>query len=104
MRTHTGFRKIDLVYPELCYKIIGAAFNVYNTLGHGHYEKYYQRALAEEFKNQHLSFKEQLFSPLKFGNITIGKNTFDFLVDDKVIVEIKKNERFSRANINQVVE
>ena len=32
-----------LVYPELSYKIIGCAFEVFNELGFGHAEKYYQK-------------------------------------------------------------
>jgi hypothetical protein len=36
----------DLLYPELCYKIVGVLFDVYNSLGNGHQEKVYQRAVA----------------------------------------------------------
>lgn len=97
-------KKINLVYPELSYKIVGAAFDVYNEIGSGHHEKHYQRALAESFVNRNLAFQEQLFSPLKFKNKTIGRNFFDFLVENKIVVEIKKGERFSKANIDQVLE
>ncbi|MBI4946838.1 MAG: hypothetical protein HY840_10625 [Bacteroidetes bacterium] len=37
-------RKSDLLYPELSYAIVGCAYDVYNELGFGHHEKYYQRA------------------------------------------------------------
>ena len=33
---------ISLVYPEFYYKIVGVAFNIYNELGHGHKELFYQ--------------------------------------------------------------
>ena len=49
----------DLVYPELSFKIVGCAFEVYNELGYGHLEKYYQKALSVALKNKNLSFKEQ---------------------------------------------
>jgi len=45
-------RRKDILYPEISYKIIGCAFDVYNALGSGHHEKYYQRALAETFSGQ----------------------------------------------------
>jgi len=96
--------KIELVYPELSYQIVGAAFDVYNEIGNGHHEKYYQRALAESFRNRNLTFQEQVFGPLKFNRKTIGKSFFDFLVENRVIVEIKKGERFSKSNIDQVLE
>ena len=44
-------RKKDLLYPDLSYKIVGALFNVYNNIGSGHREKFYQRAIAIELKS-----------------------------------------------------
>jgi GxxExxY protein len=52
-------KRKDLIYPELSYKIIGCAFDVYNSLGGGHHEKYYQRALAEAFTREKLKFQLQ---------------------------------------------
>jgi len=97
-------KRDDLIHPELSYKIVGAAFNVYNSMGNGHHERCYQQALAEEFRNRHLQFQEQLSMPLKYGTKTIGRNILDFLVENKVVVEIKRETRFSKANIDQVVE
>ncbi len=97
-------RRKDLIYPELSYKIIGAVFDVYNELGSGHSEAYYQKALAEAFSKNNFKFKEQVYFPLKYNNKIIGKKFLDFLVEDLVIVEIKKGERFSKSNIDQVLE
>lgn len=102
------YRKItkrqDLLFPELSYKIVGSAFDVHNNLGSGHYEKYYQKALAESFSKNQLKFKEQDYFPLKYNNKIIGKNFVDFLVENKIVVEIKKDSRFARSHINQVLE
>jgi GxxExxY protein len=95
-------RRQDIVQPELSYKIVGCAYEVYNELGFGHAEKIYQKALGLAFKNAGLSFKEQVFTPLKFKDEVIGKQYFDFLIEGIVIVEIKKNAYFSKANIDQV--
>jgi GxxExxY protein len=92
----------DLVYPELSFKIVGCAFEVYNELGYGHAEKYYQKALPIALKNKNILFKEQAFFPLKFQGETIGKGFCDFVVEDKIIVELKKDTRFSKSNIDQV--
>jgi len=95
-------KRDDLVYPELSYKIVGCAFEVFNELGFGHAEKYYQKAMAIALKNADLNFKEQFYAPLKFQGELVGKLYLDFLVEDKVIIELKKSDRFSKSNIDQV--
>lgn len=96
-------RKIEeLIYPELSYKIVGCAFDVYNEIGFGYAEKYYQKALAIAFRNKNIPFKEQAYFPLEFQGEIIGKGYCDFVIDDKVIIELKKNAHFSKANIEQV--
>ncbi|MBL7890572.1 MAG: GxxExxY protein [Bacteroidia bacterium] len=94
--------KKDLLYPELSYQIVGCAYDVFNEIGFGHPEKFYQRALAEALKSKKLSFTEQLYFPVKFNEKVIGKMYFDFLVEEKVIIELKKNSSFSKQNIDQV--
>lgn len=97
-------RREDLIYPELSYKIIGCAFDVHNELGGGHHEKYYQRALAESFRHHNLIFKEQVYYSLKYLGKIVGKGFVDFIVNDKIIVEIKKGDRYSKKHIDQVLE
>jgi GxxExxY protein len=93
----------EVIYPELSYKIVGCAFEVYNSLGKGFPEKYYQKAMAIEFKTKDILFSEQVYFPLEFKNELIGKNYLDFLVDAKVIVEIKQGKHFSKGHYEQVV-
>lgn len=93
----------DLLYPELSYQIIGSLFDVYNCLGAGHHEKYYQRAIAEELKSRKLKFQEQVYYPLNYRSSVIGRNYLDFLIEDKVILEIKKGDYFSKRHIDQVL-
>lgn len=95
-------KRSDLVHPELSYKIVGCAFEVFNELGFGHAEKYYQKAMAIALKKAGLSFKEQFYAPLKFKGELVGKLFLDFLVEDKVIIELKKNNFYSKSNIDQV--
>lgn len=91
-----------LVYPDLSYKIIGILFDVYNELGSGYQEKYYQKALTVAFKKMGLIFKEQVYTPLRYQTEKIGNYYLDFLIDNKIILEIKKGEYFSRSNIQQI--
>jgi len=94
--------KIELVYPELSYKIIGVSYDVFNELGPGHKEAYYQNAIASELRKLNISFKEQVYSAITFKDEMVGKYFFDFLIEDKIILEIKAGDRFSRKNIEQI--
>jgi GxxExxY protein len=103
MKYERKIRKKDLVYPELSYQIIGILFEVYNELGPGYHEKYYQRAIAVGLKRSNLSFREQVHVSLIFKGEKIGNYYLDFLIADKIILEIKKGERFSKRNIDQIL-
>jgi GxxExxY protein len=96
-------RKEGLIYPELSYQIVGCAFEVWNELGPGHSEKIYQNAFAVVLKEKGLVFTEQVYYSLKFKNQIIGKAFLDFLVEEKIIVEIKKDVSFTKSNIEQVL-
>lgn len=96
-------KRRDLVYPELSYQIVGALFEVHNNVGPGHHEKYYQKALAEELSKHDLSFQEQVHMPLNFKDSIIGRYYLDFLVENKIVLEIKKGDRFSKRHIDQVL-
>ncbi len=92
-----------LIYPELSYKLIGIAFTVFNELGYGHLEKIYQKAYAKELSNEKLNYEEQVPYPVKYKEEIIGRNYLDFLVEEKIIIELKKSDFFSKKNIDQVV-
>ena len=94
----------DLVFPELSYEIIGCAFEVYNEVGGGHKESVYQKAMSIAFQKKNLQFQEQLYFPIKFKGNLVGKNYFDFNVEEKIIVELKARTRFSKADYEQVLE
>ena len=92
----------DLIYPELSYKIMGCAFEVFNELGYGYAEKEYQKALAISFKKQKIAFKEQVYFPVTFQGELLKKGFCDFVIEEKIIIELKKNEQFSRLHIEKV--
>lgn len=94
--------KTKLIYPELSYKIVGAFFDVHNALGGGLQEKYYQRALEEAFKKNNLNYQSQFLVQLTYNGKNIGRYFADFLVDDKIIVELKVGDKFYPKDINQV--
>ena len=92
----------DLIYPELSYIIVGCLYEVWNELGPGHSERTYQKATAVMFAKKNLRFIEQLPAPVYFKEERLNNRFLDFLVEDKIVVELKKNESFSIGNIRQI--
>ena len=97
-------RKDDLLFPELSFILIGCAYEVYNEIGPGHLEKFYQRAYAVALKKKKTTFKEQQYVPLFFKGEIIGRSFLDFNIEEKIVVELKKGNHFSKSNIDQVKE
>ncbi len=90
--------KID---DPLTYKIIGCAQRVHARLGNGFQEKVYQRALAIEFTNSGVHFVREMEMPLYYDGENVGSRRVDFLVEDKVMVELKALTEFEDVNIAQ---
>ena len=78
-----------LIYKDLSYRIIGAAMTVHRELGPGYLEPVYQKALAYEFSLQGVSFVEQYSLPVTYKGVEIGYYVADYLVEQKIVVEIK---------------
>jgi len=94
----------DLLYPDLSYKLLGCCFEVFKNSGSGHREKYYENALKKEFDNKKIAFKSQVYYPSKYKNETVTRNYLDFLIEDKIALELKVGEYFQKSNLDQVLE
>jgi GxxExxY protein len=92
----------DLVEKELCYKIVGVLIEVYKQLGSGHREQYYQRGVVEELKRQGFIYEQFVRVPLQYKGLPIGVYILDFLIEGKIVLEIKKDNYFSKQHIHQV--
>lgn len=92
----------DLIYPELCYQIIGILFDVGIEVGFGHRENFYQKAVAEGLKQGGLIFQEQAPTKLYYKDKVVGVYYFDFLIENKIILEIKVRNYFSKKDIDQL--
>jgi len=94
--------KDDFIYADLTYKIIGALFEVFNTVGSNHKESFYQKATAHELRELNLSFKEQLPAKIAYKGKIIGAYYFDFLIENKIVLELKSRDYFSKKDIDQI--
>jgi GxxExxY protein len=81
--------KAGMLYEELSGTIIGAAMEVHNLLGSGFRESVYEHALALELTERQTPFERQVPITIMYKRAQIGEYRVDFLVDGKIILEIK---------------
>ena len=74
---------------KLTFDIIGCAMKVHNTLGNGFQEVIYQRCLAIELERAGIEFGREVEQTIFYNGINVGTRRADFVVENKVIVELK---------------
>jgi GxxExxY protein len=79
-----------MTLEEITYKINGCAMKVHRTMGNGFQEVVYQRCLAIELRRAGLSFEREQEHPLFYEGIAVGTRRADFVVEDKIMVELKQ--------------
>ena len=79
----------DLRDSEITEAIIAAAIAVHRELGPGFLESIYEQALAVEFALRGIAFVRQKPIPLFYRDHQIGEHRLDFLVEEKIVVELK---------------
>lgn len=92
-----------MIEPELSYKIVGTLFRVYNELGPGLYEKNYQKAVASELSLQKIGFKQEVPIKLRFVESNVGRYFADFIVNSRVILELKSGNQINRGHAKQLI-
>ena len=97
-------RSSDIIYADLCYQINGILFEVFRTLGPGHLEKHYEKAIVKQFTDSGVNFKEQFYIPVEFKDKFIGKRFVDILVNDKIVIEVKKGQFVPALTISQTLD
>ena len=78
-----------MLYEELSGKVIAAAMEVHKLLGPGFLESIYEHALALELTGRQIPFKRQATITVIYKRAQVGEYRADFLVDSKIILEIK---------------
>jgi GxxExxY protein len=87
-------RKVgNLRDSKLTEQIIAAAIRVHRALGPGFLESVYEQALAVEFALSGIQFIRQHPVPLFYRDHQIGEHRLDFLVEGKIVVELKAISR-----------
>ena len=86
---------------ELTYAVIGCAMKVHNTLGPGFQEVIYQRCLAIELERAGIGYQREQEQVVFYDGIEVGTRRADFIVEDRVVVELKALVRLEDAHLAQ---
>ncbi len=100
---HEKYMK-DLLYKELSYKLNGIAFEIMHLLSSGHREKVYSDAFEECLKRDKIPYQRELYYPIKINEKIIAQKYFDFLVDNKIVVEMKAGDKNYRDACYQLFD
>ncbi|TAL19237.1 GxxExxY protein [Patescibacteria group bacterium] len=96
-------QRADLLYPDLSYNVVGVLYRVFNALGPGYHERHYQRAIEKLLTEERIAFQSQVVIPIRFRETTIGKYIADLIIEEKILVELKKEQRLNPRHIRQVL-
>lgn len=94
--------KDKILYPELSYLICGLCFKVHNELGSFLSEKQYGDALENLFKINNINYSRESELPIIFEGEKSGHNITDFVIDNKIILEIKAKNMVTRDDYYQI--
>ncbi|MBI2023726.1 GxxExxY protein [Candidatus Giovannonibacteria bacterium] len=86
----------QLVFPELSYKLTGILFAAHNELGRYCNEKQYGDLLEKMFQEKSVTYEREKIIPESFMGEKTGRNKIDFIIDDKIVLELKSTRILSR--------
>ena len=91
-----------LIFSDLTYKINGILFTVHNQLGRYCNEKQYGDLIEKLLKDLKMLFEREKILPQSFIGEKSGRNKVDFLIENKVILEIKSRRIITKEDYYQV--
>lgn len=95
----------NLKHSDITQKIIGCAFEVHKFLGNGFQEVIYQRALAYEFWKAGLNYQREIEQEIFYKDFEkpIGTRRADFIVEGKILVELKAIIQLNDVHLAQAL-
>src|ERR1700722_18402191 len=82
-------------------RVVGAVFEVSNTLGTGFLEKVYERALLRELALRGIRANGQVSLAVTYKGHPVGEYCADILVEEKLVVELKCVDRLASQHTAQ---
>lgn len=95
-------KKANILHPELSYKICGLCFEVHNQLGRFRSEKSYSDLLEQFLKRDKVAYLRESALAATFQGEGIRRNIPDFIIDDKVVVDLKAKRLITKEDYYQM--
>lgn len=92
-----------LILGDEVRQIVGCAFEVLNTLGHGLLEKPYENALCVEFKLRNIPFAQQPRFDVVYKGVKVGDYIPDLVAYNSIVVDTKTIERITDVERGQIL-
>ncbi len=94
---------VEIVEKELSYKVVNAAYEVFNGLGPGFLEKIYEEAMVLVLRKNGHSIEVQKSVPIIFLGKQIGVHVLDIVVDGRIILELKAASEIAQIHKQQAL-
>lgn len=93
----------ELIYPEESYKLCGIFYEIQNDLGTKFQEKHYCRALETKFIEKGIPYRKEVPIEVYYQDKLLGKFRADFVVWNKIIIEVKTTNRITQDVVKQII-
>ena len=95
----------DFLYKDETYEIIGICMEVHTILGHGFLEIVYKDAIEYEVAKRKIEYSREEEFSIPYKDITLPHKFYaDFILFDRIILEVKSNEEgFADAHVSQMI-
>ncbi len=94
----------DIIYKTESYKLLGILFEVHNNLGKGFLEIVYKDAIEYELEKSKIFFEREKEYSIQYKETELKHKFYaDFVVMDKIILEVKSGSSISDSHIAQAI-
>lgn len=100
-RLRMASSKSKIIHAELSYAITGILFQVHNELGRYCNEKQYGDKVEQLLRNSSVGYEREKVLPPSFTGEQNGRNKVDFLIENKIVLELKSKRLITKEDYYQ---
>lgn len=103
MQESSANSESKLLHAELTERVIGRYYDPYNEAGHGFLESVYRNCMCIALRNEGLSARREVPTPVYFRGSDVGEFKADLVVEGRVLVELKAVQNLDRSHEAQMM-
>jgi len=101
-RNEMNGKKEFIIFKDLSYKIIGILYKIHNQLGPNFKEEHYKQAIKSFLEKENITFTMERPLKLETSDFSIEGIKADFILDDKILLEVKAKPNITKEDIRQI--